>query len=351
MNRDTTTIPVQSLDPIRLLRPTENAFRNLLFTGFMLASIFYIPLGMADQVGITAFEQNKLAKAKSLFEKELAEDRNDAIALHYLGKIALREWELDEAEDYIEKAQKLMPLNAEVQFDVARIMGEQAGASSIFSASSYLKKTINALKKAIELEPITLSYRQRLMQIYLLAPGFMGGDEELAKVEAKAIAEIDEVQGLLAVARIYQHEDENDKLEVLYTSALQNFPNNAHIFLHQGKYYQSQEKFDLAMFCFKKVLTLQQKNEQDTTLQAALFEIGRNSVLSKSHLDDGIKALQSFIEAPYEDIRPKPWAKYRLGLLLAMKGDKEKSRALYKQAKGETKDKTLLKKLKKELKK
>ncbi len=353
MNSYTTRTAVELLLAARFLRQIQGTFKNLLFTSFLLSTIFYISLGMTGEAGIIAFEQNDLAEAKNQFKQDLAKDNKDVIALHYLAKIALRERGLDDAEEYIENAQQLSPMNAEIQFDAGHIMGAQAMDSSIFSAPGYARKTLKAFKKAAELEPETLRYRQQLMSFYLQAPGLLGGDEELAMVEAKAIAEIDEVQGFLAMASIYQNSDEYDKLETLYASAQQKFPNNAHIFFHRGKYYQSQEKFNLAIADFKEVQTLKAENEEDFILYTALYEIGRSSVLSKSFLDDGIKALQIYIEsAPYDNtLPPKAWAKYRLGLLLARNGDRVRARTLYKEARAETKDKTLLRKLKRALKK
>ena len=275
------------------------------------------------------------------------------MALHYLGKISLNKGELDDAEEYIEKAQKLSPQDAAVFFDAARIMGAQAQDASIFSAPGYAKDALKAFKKAAELEPETLMYRQGLMTFYLQAPGFLGGDEDLAMVEAEAIAGIDAAAGFVALASVYQTGDKKKKVEAHYATAEEKFPDNAKVFYSRGRYFQSQEDFTKAIADFKKVQTLKPENEEDQTIFAALYQIGRSCVLSESNYAEGIKALHRYIEtAPVaNDLPEKAWAKYRLGILYKGNGDKKTARKLYKEAQSETQDKRLLKSLKKALKK
>ncbi len=327
--------------------------KKTLVSSFILACTFMSQISFASQNGIDAYENENLNKAKDIFIQSLEKNDKDAIALHYLGKIALTQGELDDAEDYIEKAQKYAPNNAAVFFDSGRIMGAQAQDSSMFSAPGYAKDSLKGFKKAAELEPSTVKYREGLMSFYLQAPGFLGGDKKLALIEANAIAHLDEVKGFVALANVYQSTDADKKLDAHYASAETKFADNASILFSRGMYYQSEEKFDIAVADFQKVLTLKPANDNDHSIFSAQYQIGRSSVLSKDNYEVGIKALHGYIEtAPVADSLPtKAWAKYRLGLLYKGKGDKATAKKLYQQAKSETKDKTLLKGIKKALRK
>lgn len=191
------------------------------------------------------------------------------------------------------------------------------------------------------------------MEFYLGAPGIVGGDDDLALVEATAIGKLSKTRGFLALAKVYQNTDEEEKLKALYVSAEQQHPDNAAILFNRGMYHQSQKKFGLAVADFQQVQGLKPEDDKDTSLPAALYQIGRSSVLSGDDTELGIKALHAYIETAPVDYRlpSKPWARYRLGLLYAKSGDTKTSVTLYEQAKAATEDKTLLKDLKKELKK
>ena len=91
------------------------------------------------------------------------------MAIQYLAKIALAEGKLDEAEEYIEKAQELAPKNAKIQFDAARVMGAQAQDASIFSASGYASKFLEAFKKAVELKPNFVKQQTSIRRYCLFA--------------------------------------------------------------------------------------------------------------------------------------------------------------------------------------
>jgi tetratricopeptide (TPR) repeat protein len=307
----------------------------------------------ANPEGMKAYEDRDLIEAKRLFSESLDVEKSNPTALHYLAKIALNEGEFDQAEEYIEKAIEAAPIDAAVHFDAARIMGAQAQDSSMFSAPGYAKDALKAFKKAAELEPETIQYRQGLMSFYLQAPGFLGGDEKLAMAEANAIAQLDPAQGFVALANVYQSTDKEEQLALHYASVDDKYPDNASILFNRGLYYQTQEEFSKAVSDFKKVQTLKPSAEDDQSRFAAQYQVGRSSVLSKSNYEEGIQSLQQYLDsAPDADGLPsKAWAKYRLGILYKQTGDKKMAKSLYKQARAETKDKQLLKSLKKSLKK
>ncbi len=253
-------------------------FSILSFTILCLTTLVCLPITAAaaaansefNLAAIAAFDEHNLIHAKEMFKQSLEQNGSDVIALQYLGKIALNQGELDDAEEYIEAAQILAPINAEIHFDLAQIMGSQAQDASIFSVTGYIRKSLEGYKKAAQLEPEMISYRQGLMGFYLAAPGIVGGDKELAMVEAKAIAELDQMMGIVAIANVYQATGLHQKLKELYENAQESFPDNPRIIFSRGMYHQSQEKFDLAITDFRNIQTMKASDQQDLSLFSSI---------------------------------------------------------------------------------
>ena len=319
----------------------------------LVIGLFCFPYVAANVKAISAFESNQLDTAKQLFLQQIESGGEDAMSFHYLAKIALRNGDLDVAEEQIEKAAAIAPDSDLIQYEVARVMSHQAMNASIFSVTGYAKKALIAYKAAAKLRPDIIRYRQSLMNFYLKAPGMLGGDLELAKAEAKAIAELDEAQGELAIIDIKLNSGELTDEAGMYSAALTKFPNNVHILLRRGKLYQSKEKFSLAADDFRKVSKLKLGDNIEVLRLTALYEHGRNSVLSQNNLEEGLSALQLFLAdyVYHEKLPTRPWAKYQLGQLLLIQGKSESAQTLFIEAKNTTTDSELIKLLKTELKK
>lgn len=307
---------------------------------------------VTHQQAINTFDNEEFERAKAQFAEHLKLNAQDAVALQYLAKIALKEQQFDAAEDYIDQALKLAADRADIHFDAAVIMAAQAQDSSIFSAPGYAKKSLQGFKLAAQLAPSNLQYRQGLMTFYLAAPGIVGGDDELALVEAKAIEKIDPVAGVLALIDVYRNTDQTKALKQLFQDAEQSFPDNAAILFKRGMYNQGEELFELAVNDFKQIQTIAPQDSDDVIAFSALYQIGRSSVLSESNFKQGITALESFIKsAPvHQRLASKSWARYRLGLLYHELGDKKRALELYVLAKAQATDQRLIKKLKKKIK-
>jgi len=233
--REKLTNPYSELG-IALSRKVAWKLRAYFCSSLIFASLIYVPTGFSNPVAIADFEQDKLTEAKDQFLVSLKEDNKDTIALRYLARIALQEGELDDAEDYIEKAQKLGPNQAATQFYFAQIMAIQAMQASMFKAPSYAKKSQGGFLRALELNPDNVEYHQGLMSYYLQAPAFMGGDKQLALVEAELISKINPLQGYIAFASVYQASNEEVKVEQTFIDATNSFPDSAQIKYVRGMY-------------------------------------------------------------------------------------------------------------------
>lgn len=246
---------------------------------------------------------------------------------------ALKRIDLDDAEVAAEKAIRDYPKNPDMYLSHAEIMGDQA-QDSIFSALAYAKKALNSLKKAVELEPDQVIYRNALMSFYIAAPSIAGGDMELAMQEANAIQKIDNTAGIAASARVYSAQEEPEKAIALLTDAIKEQPESISLHANLASFYNMTEDYASAMATYKKLGALPvlvsetdySNNEeyvnvlqnQQLLVLGSYYQVGRVALASKTSIQDGISALLSYIELypkaqfPVSNLPSLDWAKLRL---------------------------------------
>lgn len=148
--------------------------------------------------------------------------------------------DLDEVENYIEKALELSPNGSKINFVCGRIMGKQAGDSTIF-ALSYAGKTLVCPKDAVKNAPANIVYRKALLNFYLGAPSIAGGDTELALQQVHKITELDRLQGALAEIKYLRDTQLAELLLRRFKAFSRDFPNDSEIHFKYGLHLQEQK--------------------------------------------------------------------------------------------------------------
>tara|TARA_R110002167_G_scaffold26720_2_gene91842 strand:- start:2047 stop:3036 length:990 start_codon:yes stop_codon:yes gene_type:complete len=275
---------------------------------------------------ISILKAGQTKQAIELFEKQ----QNDPKAMVYLAEIYM-DSDLDEAEEWIEKAIEVKSDDAEIHYVRGAIMGRQA-SGSIFSALSYAGKSVDSFTKAVELEPDSIKYRKGLMQFHTSAPSIAGGDLDIAKVQVEKIKLLDPKAGLEAEIN-YELSQDNDALaEDLLRQAKQTYKDIPEFFFQSGMYQQQQENFQAAFQEFTLAISKNADTEESVAAKyLAMYQLGKTSVLGETNIEAGIKALQQYIsEAPDLDgMSPKPWAEFRLANLMALNAQKSEAKAIY----------------------
>lgn len=143
-----------------------------------------------------AFAQSLLDKGKASYESGKKDEAERELKLvqknspdygpaqFYLGRIAYNRKEYDDATDYFEIAAEANPNNGDYFNWLGDAYAAVGGESGILTQMSVGPKALRAWEKATKLDSRNIKARVSLVGSYLVAPGFMGGGEDKAKVVA-----------------------------------------------------------------------------------------------------------------------------------------------------------------------
>lgn len=213
------------------------------------------------------FEARRYAEAQAMFEEILEESPNDTTALKYLGRLAAKRQDRNQAVDYLGEALKYTPEEAELHFEYGAACGLYAASKGTsISALNHAYKARKHLRHAIELQPDNLTFRQGLIEFCVNAPDWIGGGVEAALEQATEIGARDTAKGIFAQASIHR----------------------------------SQEKHAAAMESLAKLIALSPDNYW------ALFQFGRCAAESGERLDEAYTYLKKCLGLPAPDQAAPP---------------------------------------------
>ncbi|TQV82792.1 tetratricopeptide repeat protein [Aliikangiella coralliicola] len=304
------------------------------------------------ELAIKDFDSGRFQSAEKKFIKILKSNNKHLQSIIYLTRISMRGYKLDDAENYIEQALEISPENAEVQHLSGAVYGSIARDASVFTAMGYVKDCLKGFNKAVELEPGNIDYRLSLINFHLNAPGIAGGDKEIAVEQAKAIRKINEKRGFIALLSVYTSIEDDESTQSLLNSIPQSLANDADVLFNKGIIEQGKEKFERATISFQQAITnAGEKEEFSISKYAAIYQLGRTSVLSQKNIEPGVKFLKRYIaEAPeHESLPSKEWAQFRLANLIEAQGKNDEARVIYQKISGKTQDQNLIKQVKEKL--
>lgn len=267
---------------------------------------------------INLYNANKLDAAKKILESL---DESNREVLYYLGRIAFDQREFKKSANFFEELTDDYPDEADHFYWYGNALGRQAQESSVFRQGLLAPKIRNAYEEAVVLDPKNIDAHMSLIEFYTLAPGFMGGSWEKAEETAKIIQSLDPARGHGAMATVWMRQDEYDKAEKEYLSAMEY--NDQYAFT-LGYLYQNQKSFDKAFDLFQTVY------EKDTTNIGALYQIGRTSAFSGTETELGITSLEAYLTKDHTPNVPSASAAWmRMAMIYEKKGEKSKAIELY----------------------
>jgi len=223
--------------------------------------------------GIALFKERKYPEAKKALARALAANPADAAAHAYLGLALLdHDRDAEQAAAHLEEAVRLEPNRSQFHRWLGAAYSRQAMGAGFASALGLARKARAAFEKAVELEPADLEARGALLEFYLAAPGVAGGSVAKAREQALAMTGMDRHEGLLAQARIAEHEKNDEAAERLYRSAIAVQPDRAEAYNQLGYLLLRTRRREEAVAVFRKYVELSpgEANPHDSLAEGLL---------------------------------------------------------------------------------
>jgi tetratricopeptide (TPR) repeat protein len=274
--------------------------------------------------GVQLFEDGRYDEAGAYYDSVLTATPADAEAAVYLGRIALRQDDYNQAIEWMETALELAPDSSNVHYWAARAYVVKVQAEQ---AIALVGKVQTHLQTAVELDPANVEARMFLAGFYLNAPPIAGGSVKKAKEQAGIIVTYDPFRGHLFMADVHKKEKDFDAAASDYAAASTVDPESPDPYYQLGMMYQANEQYDAAFKALERAVVV------DSTATYALYQIGRTGVFSGENLDRAIECLRLYIQSDPGPGQPtQANAHWRLGLIYEKQGDIEAAKKEYEAA-------------------
>jgi tetratricopeptide (TPR) repeat protein len=208
-------------------------------------------------------KEKKFEEAKILLDEIIENDDQNHKAYFNLGKVNLFVKNYEESSENFEEAINLFDENADYHFWLGRSYGMEAQEASFISQAMLASDIIEQFERAIELDPTHVQGKIGVINFHISAPGIMGGDMDIAKLNAKEFIKLNEYKGRVALARIYLKEENIDSVEI-QMKVLENkfeLDKSAVSFYNElGYYYLNENQIDKAIVVFEKQVKLNPEN-------------------------------------------------------------------------------------------
>lgn len=299
-----------------------------------LLAVLLLPLcaAAADDPRATAlglFQARKYPEAAQSLEPLQRKSPKDAELLYALGVSYLYQTptRAEPAVEALREAVKLAPTNIEYRLRLGEALGAYVNEVGMFSKLGIAHEIRDTFLKAVELQPDSLDARDGLMQFYLSAPGFAGGDEDKAREQAAEIARRNAAKGHAAYAKLAYVAHNYEQAFTEYKAAIAAAPADEDVRWELAAGYQEQKRYEEAFAAFEDLLKLNPKKPR------ALYQLGKTAVLASQRLARGEEVLKAYLAAgPGAGDPPLSAAHWRLGQLYELDQRRDEARQEYEAA-------------------
>jgi tetratricopeptide (TPR) repeat protein len=267
-------------------------------------------------VGVGANASARQAKDSSA-EARAAFDRGRAA--HNAGKA-------DEAVSAFERAVALDPTSSLYHLWLGHAYARQLLRAGFLRKPFIARRSGEAYEMAVKLDPTSIDAAEGRLDFLLGAPGIVGGGVDKARAEAAHVATLDAYRGVMAEARIAEHEKEWPKAEQLYRSLMAEYPDRTVAVDALVTILQNARRFDEAF----KIIDDRLARLPDES--SSLYNLGRLSAVSGQQLTRGEAAMLRFLAMTGANPVRQSNAHYRLGMIKEKMGDAQAAAAEYRAA-------------------
>jgi tetratricopeptide (TPR) repeat protein len=246
------------------------------------------------------YDAGRYNEAITALNAEVNNHSSNPEIFFWLAKCEFELREFDAAISSAERAVELSPDNSEYHELLGRSYGRKAEHAGWFSGLGLARRTRDEFQRAVELDSNNVPARRDLAQFDARAPGIVGGGEEKALNQIRAISAINPVEGHLAWKDFYSEKREWDKADSECKAVLAANPRDAMPYIELGDYYEHREDGPAVV---QMLGVAKQNGVTDPRLD---FFAGVAAALTKQNLDNGEAALKRYLTLPQHSGQPSP---------------------------------------------
>ncbi len=234
------------------------------------------------------------------------------------------------AEAQFAKAIALNPKVGEYHLRLGQAVGAQTATASTVRQPFLARRVKAAFEEAVALDPTLVEAREGLMLFYSFAPGVMGGSEEKAREQQRALLKLNPMRGQMAAATLAARARDTTGVERALRAAIAAAPDSAAPVVQLA---QRQAAWGRTAAAFA---TLDGFLARHPTDLAARIQYGRLAGTSGQQLARGERYLREVLAGPSWSasfgVPSRAQVQYRLGQILERAGRVADARAAYQQA-------------------
>jgi len=228
--------------------------------------------------------------------------------------------DLNAAIDAAERSQEALPDDARTWFWSGRAYGMQAMQANLLMKAKWAGRSQEAYEKAVAMDPTLTEARYDLMQYYLFAPGFLGGDREKAEAQVAEMARQDFVWGKLGSAALATKDQKPEAAEAALREAVEAAPDNLRARYALSGFLQRQTRWSDVRALWQSRL------DASADVAVARYQLGRAAALSGTELEAGLAQLDALLAAAeYPENMSVGVAQWRRGLVLEKLGRRDEA--------------------------
>ncbi|MDB6128083.1 MAG: Tetratricopeptide repeat protein [Verrucomicrobia bacterium] len=199
-------------------------FRPVVLLAFLFAPFLHAETPRDSALAL--YKAKHFPEARAAFAQLSTAEPQNAEFHYYLGLIAARRNETDEAIAQFEQATALDPKNSDYWGELGGAYGDAAGKAGVFAKMGLAKKCQTALEKSVELNPDNLDSRNGLVSYYRAAPSFIGGGMSKAYEQAEEIRKRNPTMGASVLGQLYIADKKYDEAFALFEDVLKASPDH-----------------------------------------------------------------------------------------------------------------------------
>jgi tetratricopeptide (TPR) repeat protein len=278
------------------------------------AMILCLIVGVGAGAGADASARQAKEPSADLSRRSVGAEA-EAKAAFERGRAAHNAGKTDEAVSAFERAVALDPTSSLYHLWLGHAYSRQLSSAGFLRQPFIARRSGEAYNMAVKLDPTSVDAAEGRLDFFLGAPGIVGGGIGKARAEAARIATLDAYRGVMAEARIAEHEKDWGKAERQYRSLMVEYPDLTAAADALVTMLQNARRFDEAFTIVDDRLA--RRSDESSSL----YNLGRLSAVSGQHLARGEAALRRFLAMTDADPVRQSNAHSRRGMIKEKMGD------------------------------